>query len=122
VSAESISPAGFAGNTFSFVGAQQHIVECPGDSDSRIDSRRSQTKESISAEEISRATLAEHKYAQTIMQDSAVLVSLLVRVRPIDGVRQFGFSSRTESTLRACLQRSTAFQSRLSAVVVLGRT
>jgi hypothetical protein len=61
------------GNTFSFVGAQQHIVECPGDSDSRIDSRSSQAKESLSAEEIAQATVAEHKYAQTIMQDSAVL-------------------------------------------------
>ncbi|SPE40213.1 exported hypothetical protein [Candidatus Sulfotelmatobacter sp. SbA7] len=68
------------GNTFSFVGGEQHSISCPTSPDSEMDtsrqrmgSSRAQTSELLPANEISRATLAEHKYAQTIMQDPAVL-------------------------------------------------
>jgi hypothetical protein len=68
------------GNTFSFVGGQQHAVSCPTNSDSetdtshqRIGSSSAQASELLSTEEISRATLVEHKYAQSMMQDPAVV-------------------------------------------------
>ena len=68
------------GNTFGFVGGQQHAVSCPTNSDSETDtshrqmgSSRAQASELLSTEEISRATLAEHKYAQSMMQDPAVV-------------------------------------------------
>lgn len=81
------------GNSFSFVGGPQHAVSCPTSSDSetdrshqRIGSPRAQTSELLSTEEISRATLAEHKYAQSMMQDPA-LVGLAVGRSETDSQR-----------------------------------
>jgi hypothetical protein len=67
------------GKSFSFVGGQQHTVECPTDANRKITSSHQREASSLEAndalsdEEISRATQVEHKYAKTIMQDPAVL-------------------------------------------------
>ncbi|MGA9964286.1 MAG: hypothetical protein WBQ10_03695 [Terriglobales bacterium] len=67
-------------NTFTFVGGQQHSVECPTTSykktespDQRVSRPGAQSIETLPPDEISRATLVERKYAQTLMQDPVVL-------------------------------------------------
>jgi hypothetical protein len=67
-------------NTFTFVGGQQHSVECPTtsykkteSSDQRVSRPWAQSIETLPPDEISRATLVERKYAQTLMQDPVVL-------------------------------------------------
>jgi len=67
-------------NTFTFVGGQQRSVECPTTSYRKTESSyqrvirpRNQSIETLPPDEISRATLVEHKYAQTLMQDPVVL-------------------------------------------------
>jgi alkylated DNA nucleotide flippase Atl1 len=69
-----------AKNGFTFVGGQQHSVQCPTasyqkteSSNQRVSSPHAQSIASLPRHEISRAIVVEHKYAQTLMQDPAVL-------------------------------------------------
>jgi hypothetical protein len=67
-------------NSFTFVGGQQHSVQCPTasyqkteSSNQRVSRPHAQSLESIPPDEISRATFAEHTYARTLMQDPVVV-------------------------------------------------